>query len=44
MKTPFLLSAVALHLTGHALAQSADWQQVVWRDPQARYLLMCPQW
>jgi hypothetical protein len=39
MKTLFLLSAIVLHLTGNALAQSADWQQVVWRDPQVRYLL-----
>ena len=31
-----LLGVVACH---HAAAQSADWQEVVWREPQVRYLL-----
>lgn len=26
-------------LIGNALAQSADWQSVIWREPQVRYLL-----
>ena len=26
-------------LSGQASAQSADWQKVVWREPQVRYLL-----
>jgi hypothetical protein len=37
---PFLLASVlSLCLAGHVQAQSADWQSVVWREPQVRYLL-----
>jgi hypothetical protein len=31
------IAAAALHQDLHG--QSADWQQVVWREPQVRYLL-----
>ena len=38
MKLPLISLALALSpLFGHA--QSADWQSVVWREPQVRYLL-----
>ena len=34
-----LLATVAALSRIHAHAQSADWQEVVWREPQVRYLL-----
>jgi len=34
-----LLATVAAPSRIHAHAQSADWQEVVWREPQVRYLL-----
>src|SRR5512136_2047392 len=34
-----LLLLLAATLTFRMQAQSADWQRVVWREPQVRYLL-----
>ena len=34
-----LLVAAVVLLPTSALAQSADWQSVIWREPQVRYLL-----
>ena len=34
-----LFSAASVLLSPDAAAQSVDWQEVVWREPQVRYLL-----
>ena len=34
-----LLAAAACFMEPSGLAQSADWQSVIWREPQVRYLL-----
>jgi hypothetical protein len=34
-----LITMTAWAFTCDGLAQSADWQRVIWRDPQVRYLL-----
>ncbi len=39
MKHLFLITMLALGLAHETRAQSADWTEVVWRDPQVRYLL-----
>jgi hypothetical protein len=41
MKTRILLAALfaSLAVLPHASAQSADWTEVIWREPQVRYLL-----
>jgi hypothetical protein len=39
MKTMLLIMLAVWTFACGALAQSADWQQVVWREPQVRYLL-----
>lgn len=39
MKHLFLITVLALGLVRETRAQSADWQSVVWREPQVRYLL-----
>lgn len=39
MKSLLLIAALVLGLGREAFAQSADWQNVIWREPQVRYLL-----
>jgi hypothetical protein len=39
MKHLLIALGVAALLSGRAGAQSADWQSVIWREPQVRYLL-----
>ncbi len=39
MKHLFLATVLVLGLVREARAQSADWTEVIWRDPQVRYLL-----
>jgi len=39
MKAIVLSTCIALLSAARVIAQSADWQQVVWREPQVRYLL-----
>jgi len=39
MKLIALSTCVALLPLGRVFAQSADWQEVIWREPQVRYLL-----
>ena len=36
---PFRLGVALLAVSTTACAQSADWREVVWREPQVRYLL-----
>ena len=39
MKTTFVLLSVLIVVIPRACAQSADWTEVIWREPQVRYLL-----
>ena len=39
IRTTFVGCAISLLLANHAKAQSADWTEVVFREPQVRYLL-----
>ncbi len=39
MKHLFLIIVLALGLVRETHAQSADWTEVIWREPQVRYLL-----
>ena len=39
MNRSLVLLALALSAAPLARGQSADWQNVVWREPQVRYLL-----
>jgi hypothetical protein len=39
MKQPILVSAGTLLLPADVHGQSTDWQAVIWREPQVRYLL-----
>jgi hypothetical protein len=39
MKPPLLLCLVLMTAPATAAAQSSDWQSVIWREPQVRYLL-----
>ena len=39
MKAPFLIPMLLLVSAGGAWSHSADWQSVIWREPQVRYIL-----
>ena len=39
MKSIFVALALTFAAAGGVSAQSADWQDVIWREPQVRYLL-----
>jgi hypothetical protein len=39
MKRDLVILVLALSGASLARGQSADWQQVIWREPQVRYLL-----